>query len=187
MTTKEWRRRLKASWARRDALNLELKDPLSIGRLCQLAGVTHQLVNTYQRLGLVRSPNDRRRGRRQVYNSLDLEQVVSSKFLAHFFQLKEVVGIKRLEDELLRCGARLPWPRGRNGVCEVQLFFYPRVLRFRHLDLERSHPQIANLMGRYLGWRVRLKDFVNPMERGDLTDRATTPFVIWHVSAGCHE
>ena len=78
----------------------KLEESLAFWDLCRKTDTTPQLVNKYQRLGIVQAPGNRRRGLRQLYDMGAFSEVIATNFLKQFFTLNEVVQIRKLEHAL---------------------------------------------------------------------------------------
>lgn len=73
------------------------EEQLAFWDLCKKTNSTPQLINKYQRFGIVSAPADRKRGLRQLYDSGAFSEVVAANFLKQFFSLQEVADIRKLE------------------------------------------------------------------------------------------
>lgn len=156
----------------------EIKGPVPLRRLCSLAAITPQLFNKYQRYGLVRTPRDRRRGKRQSYRPWDVEHAMWARFLSRFFPIRVVARIKRLEGALVRCASLSPARHRRRRALRIDPFFYPRPILFQNPETEPPGRRAMELLAPYLQYRYDLRSRVAPLARSDFVGRATEPLIM---------
>ena len=134
--------------------------------LCKKTNTTPQLVNKLQRLGIVRAPDGRCRGRRQLYDMGAFSEVLAANFLKQFFSLAEVAEIRKLEHAMWDV-----WKSGSAGIMDrvgdkrCWKFFFVKQLWFSfHKGWEKTErgAKFQEDMRRYNQFKATLIHRINP-------------------------
>jgi len=160
MNTREDKQR--ADSAKQDAQ----EERMAFWDLCKKTNTTPQLVNKLQRLGIVRAPDGRRRGLRQLYDMGAFSEVLAANFLKQFFSLAEVAEIRRLEHTM-----RDVWESGSNVIMDrvggkrCWKFFFVKGLWFSfHKGWEKAEQgaKFHENLRKYNRFKAILIDRLNP-------------------------
>src|SRR3989338_2292131 len=148
-------------------------EQLACWELCKRTNTTSQMVNKYQALGIVRAPDNRRRGLRQLYDIGYFAEIIAANFLKQFFSLREVAELKKVEHEI-----RDMWTSGkvmdRTGEAICWKFFFTKELRFglyKGWEKTADGAKLQDALKRYKKFRATLVERLNPLgERISLKD-----------------